>query len=168
MEGFSVASRGVAVRFLVETSYNEFADEPDPMGLALPVAEYGRVRGKVLMSTDAVSPVAPEDDLSALVKNLCFRGVTQLVSQRHAVVALTDTYGYVRLDLEADMVRVSGDHLPDVRFLAQPLLAGLVDCGKRLQEWLPGLRLEGDVAYIVRRLDEHHREARHALEQFRI
>jgi hypothetical protein len=159
------ASRDVTVRFLVEVRNNEFSPEPDTANLRLPVRRYRRIRGRVEIRPDDAFPVvAPEDELVPLVTHLCFRAVAILVNERHAVVAYTDSYGYLRLDLEADLVRISGDGVPDVRVPARPLLQGLVACGARFRAWLRSCELEGDLDAIDRGLAEAEGVARRALD----
>jgi hypothetical protein len=151
------------VRFLIEVRNDEFEPEPDPAGLVLPVREYHRVRGRIEISTPDLPPAAPEDELVPLVQNLCFRAVTEVVSTEHAVVGYAETYGYVRLDLEGDFLRISGDRVPDIRVLAEPCLQGLVDCGARFRAWLRRLDLEGDVDIIDRHLADSEDVARAAI-----
>jgi hypothetical protein len=158
---FSVAS-DVSVRFLVQVG-NEFLSEPDVCDLP-PSARRGTVvRGRIQIRSGDRSPFEPEDELTALVLNLCYRAVIRLLEDYHAVVAYTDTYGYMRLDLEADTVRISGDHLPDGRLLAKPLIEGLLDCGSRFRAWLQTCDRAADADYIERverELEEAEAEAR--------
>ena len=163
MVNFSVASRDVTARFLIEIRNNEFVPEPDPSDLLLPVRSRREIRGRIEILSGNLPPVAPEDELVPLVTNLCFGAVVTLLNERHAIVAYTDSYGYLRLDHEADMVRLSGDAVPDVRVLAQPLLAGLVDCGARFRTWLRSCHLEGDAEVLDRPLEEAEGKARRAL-----
>ncbi len=72
MVDFSVASRDVTVRFLVEIRNNELIPEPDCSGLLLPVRKYRRIRGCVEIRSGNLPPVAPQDELVPLVTNLCF------------------------------------------------------------------------------------------------
>ena len=132
---FSAASSEVAVRFLVEVRNGEFVPEPDPTGLVLPVWSHRRIRGRLQIRTEG--PVAePEDELLSLVGGVCFDAVGALLRERHALQPYTDSYGYLRLDLEADTVRISGDDVPDFRVRARPLLDAAVDCGARYRRWL--------------------------------
>jgi hypothetical protein len=95
------------VRFRVEIRNGEFVPEPAATDIVLPTDQYRRIRGQVEIATGGPESVAPEDELVPLVTNLCFRAVVQLVEHRHAVVAYTDSYGYLRLDLEGDRIRLS-------------------------------------------------------------
>jgi hypothetical protein len=132
---FSAVCSEVAVRFLVEVRNGEFVPEPDPTGLVLPVWSHRRIRGRLQITTEG--PVAePEDELSFLVGGVCFDAVGALLRERHALQPYTDSYGYLRLDLEADTVRVSGDDVPDFRVPARPLLDAAVDCGARYRRWV--------------------------------
>jgi hypothetical protein len=152
------------VRFVVQVGSAEFAAEPVPPDRSLGVRTYRRVRGGIEIRSGDLPVVLPEDELVPLVTNLCFRAIPIVLSARHAVVALTDTYGYVRLDLEGDRIRLSGDGLPDTRVSAAGLLHGLIDCGARFRAWLRGLALEGDVTVIDDQLGVLEAAARDALD----
>jgi hypothetical protein len=153
----------VSVTFRVEVRNNEFVTEPDSAGLELPVRSLRRVRGQVEICSGDIPPVRPEDELVPLVKNLCYRAVSTLIEKRHAVVGYTDSYGYLRADLEGDLARLSGDGVPDVRVLAAPFAVAAVDCGSRFRRWLRRCELDGDIEAIDAGLAEAEAEARRAL-----
>ena len=68
MAGSSTASE-VRVRFTVETRSGVLVDEPDAVGLTLPVGTYRRVRGQVRIRSGRLPVVQPEDELVPLVTN---------------------------------------------------------------------------------------------------
>jgi hypothetical protein len=163
LEGSSVASREVTVRFFVQVGSADFAPEPVPGDRPLPARSYRRVRGAIEIVSDDRPAAMAEDELVPLVSNLCFSAVSTVLSQRHAVVAFTDTYGYLRLDLEGARIRLSGDDLPDMHLAAASLLDGLIACGARFRVWLRGCKLEGDVDAIDRQLGTLEANAREAM-----
>lgn len=148
----------------MQVGLETFEPEPDPAGLRLPVRDYRSVPGRIEISSPGREPARPEDELVPLVMNLCFRAVSQLSASPHATVGYTDTYGYLRLDLEGAWIRLSGDRVPDVRLPGRALLEALVACGTRFIAWLPRLNLSGDVDAICGALSETEREARAALD----
>lgn len=154
----------VTVGFAVQTGLDSFVLEPDPVGLALDVADYRAVPGRLEIRSAATPPVLPEDELVPLVMNLCFRAVARLHESPHAVVGYTDTYGYLRLDAEGRRIRLSGDRVPDVRVPGRPLVEALVACGRRFVGWLPQLDLTGDVGRICRDLEGEAAAAQAALD----
>jgi hypothetical protein len=164
LENSSVASPEVTVRFLVQGRGTDFAPEPVPSDSPLAVRTYRRVRGGIEIRSGDLPIALAEDELVPLVSNLCFRAIPTVLSARHAVVALTDTYGYVRLDLEGDRIRLSGDRLPDIHVPAAKLLDGLINCGARFRTWLRGRMLEGDVISIDRQLSILEAAARETME----
>jgi len=164
LDGSSVASREIAVQFLVQVGSDDFVREPVPPALPIPVRTYRRVRGRIEIRSGDLPPAVAEDELVPLVSNLCFKAVPSVLSDRHAVVAFTDSYGYLRLDLEGDRIRLSGDGLPDIHVPAAALLDGLVTCGARFRTWLRGRDLEGDVIAIDRQLGTLEAAARDALQ----
>ena len=153
----------VDVTFLVEVRNNEFRLEPDPAGLVVPAHELRRVRGRVSIRSGDLPQVLPEDELVPLVTNLCYRAVAKLIDERHAVVGYTDSYGYLRLDLEGDLVRLSGDSVPDIRVRAKPFAFAAVDCGSRFRRWLRRCELTGDIEAIDAGLAEAESAARRTL-----
>ncbi len=163
MADFSVASHEVEVRFFVEVGGTDLVPEPAPLMKPPSILGYRRVRGAIDIRNGDRPPARAEDELVPLVSNLCFGAIVTVLSQYHAVVGLTDTYGYVRLDLEGDRIRLSGDGLPDVRLPAAGLLEGLVECGARFRAWLRECSLEGDIESIDQKLGELESAAREAL-----
>ena len=162
MEGSSVASPEIAVRFLVQVGATDFAIEPD-CDRPLPVRTYRRLRGGIEIRSGNLPPALAEDELVPLVSNLCFKAVADVLSRHHAVVAFTDTYGYLRLDREGDRIRLSGDRLPDIHVPAAALLDALIECGARFRAWLRGCNLEGDVSVIDRQMAALEATARAAI-----
>jgi len=162
LDDSSVASPEVTVRFLVQVGSVDFAPEPVP-GDPLPARSYRRVRGAIEILADGHPSALAEDELVPLVSNLCFSAIPTVLSHRHAVVAFTDTYGYLRLDLEGERIRLSGDRLPDIHLPAAPLLDGLITCGARFRVWLRGCKLDGDIDSIDRQLAALEATARDAM-----
>lgn len=164
VEASSGDTSEVTVRFLVQVGSTDFVPEPLPFEHPLTVGSYRRVRGGIAIRTGGLPPAIPEDELVPLVSSLCFGAVAEVLSRQHAVVAFTDTYGYLRLDHEGGRIRLSGDRLPDIFFVPPlPLLDALVNCGARFRAWLPRCGLEGDLASIDRELGILEARAREAL-----
>ena len=163
MADFSAASHEVDVRFLVQVGSRDFVPEPAPLVDPNAKLGYEDVRGAVEIVHGDLPPAVPEDELISLVPNLCFEAVATVLSQHHAVVAFGDTYGYLRLDLEGERIRLSGDRLPDVRLPRAALVESLVECGARYRAWLRACKLEGDIDSIDRRLGELESAARQAV-----
>lgn len=142
-------SPDVRVVFGIEVESGRFLGEPDLTGLVLPVDAYHRLRGCLRISSGRSPVVAPEDEIVALVANVCFGAVRDLLTNLHVAVNYSDTYGYLRLDREGDTVRLSGDRVADIRVPARSLLEALVECGARFRAWLPSCNLEGDIEEIT-------------------
>ena len=125
-------------------------------GAAGPASGYVSVRAPGAPNIDIY------DELGALVLNLCFAAVADACRSGHGVASYFSEYGYVRLDVESHLARVSGDGVADVRFPGAPLLGGLLGCGARYLRWrsdLSGIALE--------QFDTAHSEANEAFEQWR-
>jgi hypothetical protein len=160
----AISPSEVEVVFAVQVGLESFVREPDPSTLVLPGHEYRTVPGRLEIRSPETPPVLPEDELVPLVTNVCFRAVSRLRGTQNTVVGYTDHYGYLRMDAEGRRMRLSGDHVADVRLPARPLVEALVACGGRFIRWLPQLDLSGDVDRIRGRLEAEEREARAALD----
>ncbi|MCF2150973.1 hypothetical protein IQ276_032020 [Desmonostoc muscorum LEGE 12446] len=108
-----------------------------------------------------------QDELWAIVQNLCFIAILDLVAQKSAVVRIYNNYGYVRLDPEANQVRISGDGIPDVRIDRSDLIIALYDCGKRFIEFFRMLR-GNDLEYqdVIQGLEEHAETAKQCIQDW--
>lgn len=162
MAAFSDGSPEPTVRFLVEGRDGTFHAEPLPGTPTVGVTRYRRIRGQVEIGAPGRSPVAPEDELVPLMVNLC-RAAATLAGAEHAVVGLTDSYGYLRMDREGAWLRLSGDGLGDLRVAGGPALGGVLACADRFCAWLPSLALEGDAGVAVESVQSERRRAAAAL-----
>ncbi|WP_138502614.1 hypothetical protein [Nostoc sp. PA-18-2419] len=108
-----------------------------------------------------------QDELWAIVQNLCFITIPDLVAEKSAVVRIYNNYGFVRLDPEGNIVRISGDGIPDIRIDRSELIVALYDCGKRFIEFFRMLR-GNDLEYqdVIQGLDEHAKTAKQSIENW--
>lgn len=163
MAGSSDGFPDVRVVFGIEVESGRFLIEPDPTDLVLREQAYHRVRGCLRIRSGRLPVVAPEDEIIALVDNVCFGAVREVLKDLHVAVNYTDTYGYLRLDREGDTVRLSGDRVADIRVPTRSLLEALVECGARFRAWLPSCHLEGDIDEITAHLRSEEALTRAAL-----
>jgi hypothetical protein len=159
----SDGSPEVRVVFGIEVESGRFLIEPDPSDLVLRERSYHRLRGCLRIRWGQLPPVAPEDEIIALVANVCFAAVREVLTDLHVAVNYTDTYGYLRLDREGDTVRLSGDRVADIRVPTRSLLVALVECGARFRAWLPSCDLDGDLDEITGHLEAEEALTRAAL-----
>jgi hypothetical protein len=154
----------LTVRFRVFLGGDRYAEEEELVAHAVDLGHRSLLKGQVEMAAPDGPPARPEDELVPLVLALCFRAVTELRRSDHAVVAYANDYGYLRLDREADLIRISGDGVPLVRFPEAALLPALVDCGARFGRWAGTSSVPGeDGAALARELAEAEAGARAAL-----
>ncbi|MDF5707282.1 MAG: hypothetical protein PUP90_06270 [Nostoc sp. S4] len=108
-----------------------------------------------------------QDELWAIVQNLCFIAIPDLVTEKSAVVRIYNNYGFVRLDSEGNLVRISGDGIPDLRIDRSELIVALYDCGKRFIEFFRMLR-GNDFEYqdVIQGLEEHAETAKQSIENW--
>lgn len=160
----SSSGADVTARFRVFLGGDRYAEETDLLAHAVDLGHRDLLKGQVELTTPGAPPVRPEDELVPLVLRLCFRAVVDLRRSDHAVVAYANDYGYLRLDREADLIRVSGDGVPLVRFPEAGLLPALVDCGARFAGWAASTTVPGeDAAALAGELASAEAEARAAL-----
>jgi hypothetical protein len=81
-----------------------------------------------------------EDDLEALVPNLCFSGVVALAQRGEAEVPMFDHFGFLNLKAEGEQVSVARDGREVGRYPRLELLRGLVGCGRRFLAYLEQLK----------------------------
>lgn len=87
-------------------------------------------------------PILVEDSLIALVKNLCFLGLPDLLMQQPSVYRYYSHYDYLRLDPEGHRVLLSGGHDRVLRVARAALVRGFYTCGCRFIQLLT--HLQGD------------------------
>jgi hypothetical protein len=154
----------VSVRFRAFLGRGRYADEAELAAGAVALGDRSPLKGQIEMAAPGTPPAHPEDELVPLVLGLCFHAVADLTRSDHAVVAYANDYGYLRLDREADLIRVSGDGVPLVRLPERALLPALVDCGGRFARWARGAAVPGeDPAALGRELASAEALARAAL-----
>lgn len=100
-----------------------------------------------------------EDTLVPLVGGLCVEALVPLLETGHAVATRTIEYGYLRMDVEGEWVRLGGDGLPGGRVPIRPFIEGQLRCAGTLVRLLLALGLDG---FDVRALREDRRAAMQA------
>ncbi|MBG1271105.1 hypothetical protein [Nostoc sp. WHI] len=124
--------------------------------------------GFIIISSPEQPDVQIQDELWAIIQNLCFIAIPDLIAHKSVVIRIYNNYGYVRLDPEADLVRISGDGLPDVRVTRAELITSLYACGKRFIQFLRKLG-EDDPEYkdIIEGVEEHAKLAQQTLNEYK-
>ena len=125
--------------------------------------------GFIVISSAEQPDVRIQDELWAITQNLCFIAIPDLITHKSVVIRIYSNYGYVRLDPEGDLVRISGDSLPDVRVKRVELITSLYSCGQRFIKFLRKLR-ENDIEYqdILEGLEEYAKLAQQALDTYTV
>jgi hypothetical protein len=77
-----------------------------------------------------------EDELRAVVQNICFRAVVELLAGRNFVYRYMGYYGYFRMDPEGREVVLSGDFVKTARLPLGATVRALYECGERFLEAL--------------------------------
>lgn len=120
--------------------------------------------GFIIISSPSQPDVRIQDELWAIVQNLCFQAIPDLIANKSVVIRIYSNYGYVRLDPEASLVRISGDNLPDIRVEKAGLITSLCDCGERFLAFVRKLGVD-DPEYqdIIAGLEAYAEIARQSL-----
>jgi hypothetical protein len=100
-----------------------------------------------------------DDTLVPLVQAVCLDAVRTLLTTGHAVASRTIEYGYLRMDVEGEWVRLGGDGLPSGRVPIQPFVEGQMRCAGQLVNLLLALGQDG---FDARALREDRREVARA------
>lgn len=87
-------------------------------------------------------PIIVEDSLPALVKNLCFEAMPDLVANKSVVYRYFSYHGYLRLDPEGSLILLSGDGNPTIRVDRSSFLRAFYACGLRFMQLLR--QVQGD------------------------
>lgn len=143
-------------------SEDNLANEPDRHLEAL-LAD-GTGYGEVKLRALGQPTIAIDDEVWAIVMNLCFDGVVALADNRPARVLYMRYSGSVTATPVDAAARVSGDLIDTAVFELKELLPALYDCGQRFVEYLRRLA-ERDSNYqsMVDALELHAEQARRAL-----
>jgi hypothetical protein len=155
----------VDIAFRLFLGHDTYVEEPDLGRLPTEaIAGLSILKGQVAIAAPGVPVVHPEDELVPLILRLCFAAPTELTVRDHAVVPYANDYGYLRLDREGPVVRISGDGVPVARFPDAALLEALVDCGARFRAWSERTMIPGeDQATLAHELAASEADARRAI-----
>jgi len=99
--------------------------------------------GAILIRAPGQPAVDVDDELWALVQNLCFLPIPDLLAAHPVDIPYFRYADTFRLEPIGDKIRISGGMLPEAEFPGRPLLDGLYDCGRR---FIALLRRLGDDA----------------------
>jgi hypothetical protein len=111
--------------------------------LAVDLTPLSLLKGQLRLAADG-EDLEIEDELVPLVLGLCFRAPIELSRSDHATVAFANWYGYLRLDREGDLIRISGDEVRLTRFRENELIPALIACGGRFADWARRSPLPGE------------------------
>jgi len=107
-------------------------------------SEFGSCYGGIEIIADGGPSLLIEDEVPAIVKNICFGAIPSLVGRKNFVYNYFSYYGYVRIDPEGDNFLVSGDGIPSIRYPDKKLISTLYDCGVRFISLLMNLSTNTD------------------------
>jgi hypothetical protein len=120
--------------------------------------------GELVITGPENVEVRIKDALDALVMQLCFESLPDLIAEKHVVVRHYLMYGYIRLDPEGDLTLISGDYLPKVRVNRAQLITALFQSGERYIQFIKSLRQsDAEYAELLEMLEGYHSEAAQAL-----
>lgn len=150
-----------------EECISELALADNPGLLAELFARNTDHSGELAITSPGNPEVRIRDSLDALVMQLCFESLNNLIEEHHVVVRHYLMYGYIRLDPEGDLSLLSGDYVPKVRVNRAALIPALFQAGERYLELIRGLRRTNEeFDELLTMLEDYHTEAAEALRAF--
>jgi hypothetical protein len=96
----------------------------------------GNCEGAITISEEQHREIELEDELPALVRNLCFQANGELQRSGRGIYYFSSWAGQVMLSREGDLVKVEGAEVGSASFDPEALTAGLRDCGARFIDML--------------------------------
>lgn len=122
------------------------------------------LEGTIVVEVDGQAVLEVGDELWAAAQNLCFAGVSAVLSgERDCLLyRLTSSEGHLVLLPMGHLVRLFGDRFPTVTAPQAELLPDLFDCGLRLLDLYR--RVGDDAAHQASYLEPFAEEARRRLE----
>jgi len=95
-----------------------------------------------------------EDELPALIRNLCFSVSRDLQQQDHAVYHFHSYFGQIDFSKQEDKIIVTGTGVNTAAYDAKELLTGLYNCGERFVTLLQQLKdTNGEATALVSMLE---------------
>jgi hypothetical protein len=116
--------------------------------------------GELVITSPGNPEVRIRDSLDALVMQLCFEALEDLIAEKHVVVRHYLMYGYIRMDPEGDLTLLSGDYLPSVRVERAALIAALFQAGERYLALIRSARsLDAQLDDLLTMLEGYYADA---------
>jgi hypothetical protein len=116
-----------------------------PPALLAEIQEFKPLYGRIRVSHSGAE-FDVEDELWALIMSVCFRSIPELIAYRSVTIRYYSYNGYLRLDPEGGVIRISGDNIATVVLSEQELLPALFACGKRFLELSGRLGLADEIS----------------------
>lgn len=107
--------------------------------------DFGGCEGKFLIYFQHSLSNVIEDEIPALVKNICFDSIETLIQGKSYVYRYFSQYGYVRLDPEGSKILISGDGLNTTRYPLMLFIEGLFKNGLMFLKVLEKIRENNSV-----------------------
>ena len=101
-----------------------------------------RYDGAIIINSPGQPIVQAEDELPAIVKNICFGAIPDLIAGKKVVIGYYDHYGELRLEPQVSNILISGDDIPTITVPCREFLPALYDCGQRFIRFLTHLKGE--------------------------
>jgi hypothetical protein len=155
-----------SVRFCLRVETDQCIDESVLSSLRQSPAEFSATHceGAVQIAAPDQQLLEIEDDLPALVQNLCFSAAQTLASGQRARVPYFTMDGQIHLEPNQESVRIFGDLISEAVVPRRPLVQELFECGLRFIAFY--VRVAGtdpDGAAIAAHLQSRSEETRRAL-----
>lgn len=133
--------------------------------------KYLYFEGVIHISYPGQPVVKADDEMPAIVQNLCFIAIPKLIDSKDIVIEHIDHYGNIKLTHELSNIIISGNDIPTIKVPRSELIPELYKCGQRFIQFLINLKGETEdskLEDLIHYLEDKGEIARKALENMEI
>lgn len=140
---------------LLKEGLQDQALSGSPMLYSKVFDEYGSCEGDLIIYFNGKPSNTLDDEMPALVKNICYGAIPDLLQGKNVVYSYFNQYGYLRMDPEGNKLLVSGDGLNQVRYPLKAFVDEMFAQGEQFLEILQNLSTanETEASDLKRLLD---------------
>lgn len=128
---------------------------------------HGAINGAIVIRSPQNPDIRVEDELEAVVQNVCFLALPDLLAGKRVIVPYFRYPGEIELKPEGHQLLMSGEAIPEERLELREAVFAFYECGQRVVSFLRRLRSDGaesaESEDAIRYLEGKEKVARQAL-----